>query len=99
MYADSTSICHLSFGIAHMNAAINRDFAQVEKLLKGKHSLNLMETRPGLISTKPKQRSLKHQDESLNLKIRNDELDIAQKTKYQITKYIALTGMHQESFL
>ena len=31
---------------------------------------------------KPKHKTLKNQGESLKLKIRNDELDVVQKTKY-----------------
>ena len=41
-----------------------------------------MKTDALLISTKPKHKSLKNQDESLKLKIQNNELDIVQKTKY-----------------
>ena len=41
-----------------------------------------MKTHAMLISTKPKHKTLKNQSESLKLKIRNDELDIVQKTKY-----------------
>ena len=41
-----------------------------------------MKTHALLISTKPKHKSLKNQDESLRLKIQNNELDIVQKTKY-----------------
>ena len=35
-----------------------------------------------LISTKPKHKTLMNQGESLKLKIRNDELEVVQKTKY-----------------
>ena len=41
-----------------------------------------MKTHAMLISTKPKHKTLKNQGESLELKIRNDELDVVQKTKY-----------------
>ena len=39
MYADDTSICHQSFGIAQMNEAINSDLAQVENGSKVINSL------------------------------------------------------------
>ena len=83
MYADDTSICHQSFDIAQMNEAINSDLAQVEKWHKGnKLALNVMKTYAMLISTKPKHKTLKNQGKSLKLKIRIDELDVVQKTKY-----------------
>ena len=83
MYADGTSLCHQSHDITQLNEAINNDLAHVEKWLRGnKLSLNVMKTHALLISTKPKHKSLKNQDESLKLKIQNNELDIVQKTKY-----------------
>ena len=41
-----------------------------------------MKTHAMLISTKPKHKTLINQGESLKLKIRNDELEVVQKTKY-----------------
>ena len=83
MYADDTSLRHQSHDITQLNEAINNDLAQVEKWPRGnKLSLNVMKTHALLISTKPKHKSLKNQDESLKLKIQNNELDIVQKTKY-----------------
>ena len=83
MYADDTSICHKSFDIAQLNEAINSDLAQVEKWLKSNRlSLNVMITHAMLIPSKPKHEALENQSESLKLKIRNDELDVVQKTKY-----------------
>ena len=83
MYADDTSLCHQSHDITQLNDAINNDLAHVEKWLSGNNfSLNVMKTHALLISTKPKHKSLKNQDESLKLKIQNNELDIVQKTKY-----------------
>ena len=83
MYADDTSICHQSSDIAQLNGAINSDLVLVEKWLKGnKLSLNVMKAHAMLISTKPKHKTLMNQGESLKLKIRNDELEVVQKTKY-----------------
>ena len=83
MYADDMSICHQSSDIAQLNGAINSDLALVEKWLKGnKLSLNVMKTHAMLISTKPKHKTLMNQGESLKLKIRNDELEVVQRTKY-----------------
>ena len=45
-------------------------------------SLNVMKTHAMLISTKPKHKTLINQGDSLKLKIRNDDLEVAQKTKY-----------------
>ena len=83
MYADDPSLCHQSHDITQLNEAINNDFAHVVKWLKGlKISVNVIKTHALLISTKPKHKSLKNQDESLNLEIQNNELDVVQKTKY-----------------
>ena len=61
----------------------NRLSLNVMKWLKGnKLSLNVMKTLAMLISTKPKHKTLMNQGKSLKLKIRNDELEVVQKTKY-----------------
>ena len=55
----------------------------VDNWLKGnKLSLNVMKTHSMLISTKPKLKALKSKNESLRLKIHEDELEVVQKTKY-----------------
>ena len=83
MYADDTSLCHQSRDINQLNEAINDDLTQVEKWLKGnKLSLNVMKTHSMLISTKPKHKALKNKSESLKLNIRDNELEVVQKTKY-----------------
>ena len=83
MYADDTSLCHQSSDITQLNEAINSDLAQLERWLKGnKHSLNVMKTHSMLISTKPKHKALENQGESLKLKIRDNELEVVQKSKY-----------------
>ena len=83
MYADDTSLCHQSSDITQLNGVIKNDLAKVEKWLRGnKRSLNLMKTHSLLISTKPKHKTLENQGESLKLKIRNNELEVVQKSKY-----------------
>ena len=47
-----------------------------------------------LISTKPKHKTLLNQGESLKLKIRNDELEVVQKTKYLGVQIVGLEGTH-----
>ena len=83
MYADDASLCHQSSDITQLHEAINSDLAQFEKWLKGnKLSLNVMKTHSMLISTKPKHKTLENQGESLKLKIRDNELEVVQKSKY-----------------
>ena len=83
MYADDTSLCHQSSDITQLNEAINSDLARLERWLKGnKLSLNVMKTHSMLISTKPKHKALENQGESLKLKIRDNELEVVQKSKY-----------------
>ena len=83
MYVDDTSLCHQSSDITQLNEAINSDLAQVEKWLKGnKLSLNVMKTHSMLISTKPKHETLANEGESLKLRIRDNELEVVQKSKY-----------------
>ena len=63
--------------------AINSDLTKLETWLQGnKLSLNVARTHSMLISTKQKHNSLKSQNESLELKIRDNELEVVQKTKY-----------------
>ena len=47
-----------------------------------KLSLNVAKTHSILISTKQKHKSLKNRSEALELKIRDNELEVVQKTKY-----------------
>ena len=83
MYADDTSLCHQSHDLTQLNEAINSDLTKLESWLQGnKLSLNVAKTHSMLISTKQKHKSLKGQNESLELKIRDNELKVVQKTKY-----------------
>ena len=83
MYADDTSLFHQSRDLTQLNEAINSDLSKLETWLQGnKLSLNVAKTHSMLISTKQKHKSLKSRNEALDLKIRNNELDVVQKTKY-----------------
>ena len=83
MYADDTSLCYQSSDIDVLNEAINNDLKQLDTWLQGnKLSLNVAKTNSMLVSTKQKHNGLKSRNEDLDLKIRNNELEIIQKTKY-----------------
>ena len=82
-YADDTSLCHQSRDLTQLNEAINSDLSKLETWLQGnKLSLNVAKTHSMLISTKQKHKSLKSRNEALDLKIRDNELEVVQKTKY-----------------
>ena len=83
MYADDTSLCHQSRDLTQLNEAINNDPKKLETWLQGnKLSLNVAKTHSMLISTKQKCSSLRSRNEALELKIRDNELVVVQKTKY-----------------
>ena len=83
MYADDTSLCHQSYDLTQLNEAINSDLKKLETWLNGnKLSLNVAKTHSMLISTKQKGSSLRSRNEALELKIRENELEVVQKTKY-----------------
>ena len=83
MYADDTSLCHQSHDLTQLNEAINSDLSKLKTWLQGnKLSLNVAKTHSMLISTKQKHNSLKSRNEALALKIRDNELEVVQKTKY-----------------
>ena len=83
MYANDTSLCHQSHDLTQLNEAINSDLKKLETWLNGnKLSLNVAKTHSMLISTKQKGSSLRSRDEALELKIRENELEVVQKTKY-----------------
>ena len=66
-----------------LNEAINNDLKQLDTWLQGnKLSLNVAKTNAMLVSTKQKHNILKSCNEDLNFKIRDNELEIIQKTKY-----------------
>ena len=81
MYADDTSLCHQSRDLTQLNEAINSDLKKLETWLNGnKLSLNVAKTHSMLISTKQKSSSLRSRNEALELKIRENELEVVQKT-------------------
>ena len=83
MYADDTSLCHQSNDLTQLEVALNSDLKQLTTWLEGnKLSLNVAKTHSMLISTKQKHNILKRQKEVLELNIRNNKLDVVQKTKY-----------------
>ena len=83
MYADDTSLCQQSNDLTQLNEAINSDLRKLDTWLQGnKLSLNVAKTHAMLISTKQKHNSLKSRNEVLELKIRDNELEVVQKTKY-----------------
>ena len=85
MYADDTSLCHQSNHLTQLNEAINSDRKKLEAWLHGnKISLNVAKTHSMLISFKQKGSSLRSRNEALELKIRETELEVVQKTKLSL---------------
>ena len=83
MYADDTSLCHQALNMTQLNGAINNDLKRLDTWLQGnKLSLNVAKTHSMLITTKQKRNVLKSSNQNLELNIRNNELDVVQKTKY-----------------
>ena len=83
MYADDTSLCYQSHDLTRLNEAINSDLKKLDTWLQGnKLSLKVAKTHSMLISTKQKQNSLKSQNKDLDLKIRDNDLEIVKKTKH-----------------
>ena len=82
MYADDTSLCYQSSDINELNEAMNIDLKQLDIWLQGnKPSLNVAK-QILLFSTKQKHNILKSRNDDLDLKIRDNELEIIQRTKY-----------------
>ena len=82
MYADDTSLCYLSHNLTQLNEAIISHLKELETSLEGnKLTLNVAKTHPMLISTQQKGSSLRSRNEALELKIRDIELEVVQKTK------------------
>ena len=83
MYADDTSLCYQSSDITRLNEAINSDLKQLDTWLQGnKLSLNVAKTHSMLVSTKQRHNILQCQNKELELKIRENRLEVIQKTKY-----------------
>ena len=76
MYADDTSLCHMSNDISKLESAINKDLELLDNWLKGnKLSLNLAKTKSMLICTKPRRKILNTNDDKLNLLIHDRDLE------------------------
>ena len=76
-------LCMQSRDLTQLNEAINTDLKKLETWLQGnKLSLNVAKTHSMLISTKQKGSSLRSRNGALELKIRDNELVVVQKTKY-----------------
>ena len=83
MYADDKSLCYQSSNINVLNEAINNDLNQLDTWHQGnKLSLNIAKTNSMLVSTRQKHNILQSGNKDLDLKIRQNELEIIQKTKY-----------------
>ena len=82
MYADDTSLCYQALNIAQINEPINNDLRQLSTRLQANElSLNVAKTYSMLIATKQKQDGLNSTNKKLELNIRDNELDVVQKTK------------------
>ena len=91
LYADDTSLCYQSHDLTQLNKAINSDLKKLDTWLQGnKLSLNVAKTHSMLISTKQKQNSLKSQNKDLDLKIRDNDLEVVKKTNTLVCKSTAL---------
>ena len=83
MYADDTSLCHMSNDISKLESAINEYLELLDYWLKGnKLSLNEAETKSVLICTKSKQKILNSNDDKLDLLIHDRELQSVDVIEY-----------------
>ena len=79
-YGDDTSLCYQSSHINVLNEAINSDLKQMDTWLRGnKLSWNVARTNSMLYSTKQRHNILRSRNEDLDLKVRENELEIIQK--------------------
>ena len=66
-----------------LNGAISNDLKRLDTLVQGnKLSLNVAKTHSMRITSMQKRNVLRSSNQNLELNIRNNELDVAQKTKY-----------------
>ena len=69
--------------MTQLNEAVNNDLKQLDTWLKGnKISLNVAKTHAMLVTTRKKHSTLKSQNEDLELRIRENDLQVVQKTNY-----------------
>ena len=82
MYADDTSLCQQSHDLTQLHEAINSELIKLETWLQGsKVSLNVAKTHAMLLSAKHKRNSLQSQNETLELTMCDNELEVVHKTK------------------
>ena len=73
----------LRYTVTRLNEVINSDIKQLDTWLQGnKLSLNVAKTHSMLVSTKQRHNILQSQNKELELKIRENRLEVVQKTKY-----------------
>ena len=75
----------IRYDLTQLNEAINSDLTKLETWLHlqgNELSLNVAKTHAMLLSTKQKHNSLKSRSEALEVKLRDNELEVVQKTKY-----------------
>ena len=83
MYADDTSLYHMSNDISKLESAINEDLELLDNWLKGnKLSLNVAKTKSMLTCTKSRRKILNSNDDKLNLLIRDRELESVDVINY-----------------
>ena len=83
MFADDTSLCHMSKNNSQLNDQINGDLKFLNSWLKGnKLSLNVQKTNSMLICTKPKCKTLIDSNLKLDLTIEGNELEGVPCIKY-----------------
>ena len=83
MYADDTSLYHMSNDVSKLESAINEDLELLGNWLKGnKLSLNVAKAKSMLICTKSRRKIFKSSDDTLNLLIRDRELESVDVIKY-----------------
>ena len=83
MYADDTTLCHMSNDISKLESAINEAPELLDNCFKGnKLSLNVVKTRSMLICTKSRRKILNSNDNKLNLLIRDREMESVDVIKY-----------------
>ena len=83
MYADDTSLCHMSNDISKLEFATNKDLELLDNWLKGnKLSLSVTKTRSMLIRTNSRRKILYTNDDKLNLLIRDRDLESVDVIKY-----------------
>ena len=83
IYDDDISLCHQSHDLTQLNEAMKSNLRKLEAWLQGsKLSLKVAEPHSMLKYTKQNHNSLNSPNEALELKIRDSELEVVQKTRY-----------------